>query len=150
MTNNYSTGYLIIEDSENFVRIDIIGLNYPDAELDWDKNWINCLISVKAGAFSGKFNADLMTFDFKKFQEELKSLYKKLDGTANFTTLENQLNIKITGDGIGHFNAKCNLMDNSSFGNELCCEIDFDQTQIPELLNQLEKITAEFPVFVSP
>jgi len=132
-------------DSGDFVRIDVNGLKYPNAELDWDRNWLSSVISVKAGAFSGKFKANLMTTDFEIFKRELKIVYKNLDRAATFEGIESQVTINIKGDGIGHLNAKCWLMDFAGTGNELKFEIDFDQTQIPELINQLERITAEFP-----
>ena len=104
------------------------------------------MISVKAGPFSGKFKANLMTTDFEMFKNGIIELYNKLDGVATFYTLESQVDIKIMGDGIGHLTAQCEVIDNVGVGNKLEFEIDFDQTQIPELINQLEKITKEFPV----
>ena len=38
-------------------------------------------------------------------------------------------------------------MDNAGNGNKLEFEISFDQTQIPQIINQLEKITREFPKY---
>ncbi|WP_111309759.1 WapI family immunity protein [Confluentibacter sediminis] len=143
MTNTNS--YFEINDNVNFIRIDIIGLNFPDAELDWDKNSLNSMISVKVGAFSGKFKADLMTSDFEIFKRELKIVYSELNRGATFEGIESQVTIHIKGDGIGHLNAKCWLMDYAGTGNELKCEFDFDQTQLPKLIDQLENITSEYP-----
>ena len=86
-----------------------------------------------------------MTVDFVSFKNELSKLYDKLNGIATFQTLENQVYIKIFGNGIGHLNAKCVVMDDAGNGNRLEFEIDFDQTHIPKILNQLEKIVAKFP-----
>jgi ribosome-associated toxin RatA of RatAB toxin-antitoxin module len=145
MTNEIET-YFEISDNGNSIRIEVIESNYPNAEMDWDKNWVSSIVSVKAGAFSGKFNADLMTIDFADFKISLKKLYQKLDGTITFNTLEDQIEMKIIGDGIGHLRAECEVMDNAGVGNKLEFDIDFDQTHIPKLLNQLEKITTKFPV----
>src|SRR5690606_973570 len=103
------------------------------------------IVKVKAGAFSGAFKADFMTVDFVTFKNELAKLYEKLNGIATFHTLESQVEIKISGDGIGHLTAECIVKDAASFGNKLEFEINFDQTHIPELLNQLKKITDRFP-----
>ena len=138
--------YFEIEDSGNYIRIKLNGLNYPNAELDWDRNWLNTLIEVKAGAFSGSFKADFMTTDFQRFKNELEILYNNLNGKADFKSLENQVEINIKGNGFGHLEAACRLMDKVGTGNELECELFFDQTQIPKMLKDLEKITSEFPV----
>lgn len=129
----------------NSIKITLIGYSFPNAELDWDKNWIKGLVEVKAGAFFGQFGADFITIDFATFKNELSILYDRLNGAAIFTTLENQVNIKITGDGTGHLKAECKVMNEPSFGSKLQFEIDFDQTNIPKTLKQLDKITNKFP-----
>jgi hypothetical protein len=145
MTDNDTT-YFELKDSGDFIRIDLTKLTYPDAELDWDRNWIQTKVTVKAGAFSGQFDVELMTVDFEKFKQGLKRLYDKLDGNANFDTLEGQVSIKIKGDGIGHLVADCSVMDYAGTGNQLDFEIDFDQTIIPDLVGQLDNITKTFPI----
>ena len=142
---NEETLFFEISESGNLIRIDLIGLNYPTAELDWDRNWIRGFVKVKAGAFSGEFKADFMTVDFVDFKKELTKIYDTLKGIVTFQTLESQVEIKIIGDGIGHLNAECVVMDNAGSGNKLEFEISFDQTHIPKILNQLEKITDKFP-----
>jgi len=56
-----------------------------------------------------------------------------------------QVEIKIVGDGIGHLHAECEVMDYAGTGNKLELEINFDQTHIPKIINQLEKITNRSP-----
>ncbi len=134
-----------ISDSGDFIRIELISYCHTNAELDWDKNWIIGFVKVKAGAFSGEFKTDFMTVDFVSFKNELVKLYEKLNGIATFHTLESQVEIKIIGDGIGHLKAKCEVMDYAGTGNKLVFEIDFDQTYIPKILNQLDEIINKFP-----
>ena len=78
-------------------------------------------------------------------KNELIKLYDELNGIAKFNTFESQVEIKIIGDGIGHLNAECKVMDIAGIGNKLEFEINFDQTHIPKILNQLEKINNRFP-----
>ncbi len=145
MTDN-DTIYFEIKDSGDFIRIELTDLSHPNAELDWDKNWIKSKVMIKAGGFSGQFKCDLMTTDFERFKQDLSILYNKLEGTALFDTLEGQLKIIIKGDGIGHFEADCSAMDFAGTGNRLDFEINFDQAIIPEMVRQLENITRTFPV----
>ena len=87
-----------------------------------------------------------MTIDFERFKSELKHIYENLNGKAEFKTLESKVEICVKGDGFGHLNAVCKLTDKVGVGNELKFELDFDQTQIPKMLTELEKITQRFPV----
>ncbi len=124
----------------------MLKLTYPKAKLDWDRNWIQAIVTVKAGAFSGQFKTELMTTDFYKFKQQFSRLYDNLDGMAIFDTIEGQINIKIKGDGIGHFEANCMVMDYAGTGNKLDFEIIFDQTIIPNIVGQLDNITKTYPI----
>ena len=142
---NDDTIHLEISGNGNFLRIEPLKWSHPNAEMDWDKNWITVTLYVKAGAFHGEFGADFMTIDFINFRNELIKLYDNLNGIARFHTLEEQIGIQITGDGFGHLTAECFAMDYSGIGNKLQFEIDFDQSYIPIILKQLEVITSKFP-----
>jgi hypothetical protein len=131
-------------NENDFIRIDVNGLKFPLAELDWDRNTLDSVVKLKVGGFSANLLTDLMTTDFKLFKRELEILYNNLNGTATFEGIEGDVLIHIKGDGIGYLSADCFLTDFLPDGNELKCGIGFDQTLIPKLIKQLEKITAEF------
>ena len=134
-----------LKGSGEFLRIDVIGLAHPDAKDNWDRKWVKSKVSLKAGGFTGQFACDLMTPDFQQFKEQLSELYEKLNGIAIFDTIEGQIKIRLKGDGIGHFMADCIVRDSPGTGNSLEFELEFDQTYIPEMINQLENITRTFP-----
>ena len=137
--------YFEITDGLDTIKIEPMNLTYPDAEHDWDKNLINSKVSIKGGAFRGQFDAQFMTVDFEKFKQELRRVYNDLKGYANFNCLEDYLELKVKGDGIGHFSVDIIANDNSA-KSKLEFELTFDQTQIPELLRQLDTITKRFPI----
>jgi hypothetical protein len=145
MIENKET-YFELKDSGDFIKIKLVSFAYPDADLDWDRNWINSKVTIKAGGFSGQFDCNFMTTDFERFRIEFAQLYTKLSGTASFDTIEGQVSIKIKGDGIGHFEADCLAMDYAGTGNTLEFEMVFDQTIIPEIVRQLDNITKTFPI----
>src|SRR5688572_3782594 len=91
-----------ITNGQDSIKIEPLGLAHPDATGDWDKNWIQSRVTVKGGAFRGQFNCYLMTTDFELFKRQLKPLYDSLQGQAEFKTLEDQIGIICTGDGLGH------------------------------------------------
>jgi hypothetical protein len=141
---NEEKTFFEISESGNFIGIELIDYAYANADLDWDRNWVKGFVKVKAGSFSGEFKADFMIADFVSFKNNLTKLYDKLNGIATFKTLESQVDIKITGDGIGHLKAECEVIDSAGIGNKLEFEINFDQTHVPKILNQLEKIINQF------
>src|SRR5436190_10246092 len=98
--------YFEISAGGNSIRIELLGLIYPNAELDWDENWVSSTVYVKAGAFSGVFKAEFLIVEFSSFKDQLVKLYDKLNGVAVFDALEEQVEINIIGDGIGHLKAK--------------------------------------------
>ncbi len=133
-----------ISGNGNSIKIELLGLNNPNAELGYDANWIGGNVSVKAGAFFGKFKADFITSDFPSFKNQLEKLYENLNGFAEFYTLENQVEIKIKGDGIGHLNAVCEVVDFPGDGNELKFHIEFDQTHLLLIIKQLAQIENKY------
>lgn len=135
-----------IKSGNDYVRIFAIGLTYPNAETDWEKNYIESRIEINAYPFNGIYKATLFAVDFEKFKQGLDRIYNDLSGVTLFDCLENDIEIKVKGDGLGHFSASCKAKDTTTQGgNELSFNLNFDQTQIPELINQLEEITKAFP-----
>jgi hypothetical protein len=52
----------------------------------------------------------------------------------------------VTGDGRGHFTARCELRDQPGIGNKLIIELAFDQTDVPAMLRDLDELLRRFPV----
>ena len=146
MTDRQDISFEIF-DSGDLVRLEPIELIKYDSNLDWDRNWIKIRVTLKGGKFSGQYVGDFMTVDFETFKQELSNLYDNLDWTANFIDLEGYLNLKIIGDGLGHFEVNVLACDQPGFnGSQLTFKMSFDQTQIKELVYQLDLITKEYPI----
>lgn len=135
-----------LKDSGNSLRLTVLKPSYPTSVEDWDKNYLDVKITANTGAFSGEFNTNFMTTDFENFKQQLRRLYDNLKGTANFGGYEHSDMIKVTGDGIGHLNAECKLLESSIPLNELTFELSFDQTYLPNIIDQLNQITREHPI----
>ncbi len=139
--------YFELFDDGDIVRLEPLELIKYYSDLDWDKNWIKTKVTVKGGKFSGQYSGDFMTVDFEKFKQELSQLYDNLKGTANFNDLEGYLELKIIGDGIGHFEVNVKACDQPGINaSELTFTMGFDQTGLKELVNQLDRITKSFPI----
>jgi hypothetical protein len=136
-----------IKGDEDFLKLNPAGLIYYNSNLDWDKNWIRTVITVQGGVFSGRYNADLTTFDFDNLKFDLEKLYENLGDEMEFDDLEGFLSLKIVGDGTGNFVAEVTCNDTPDIhSSELKFQISFDQTYIKDMLRSLDEITKRYPI----
>ncbi len=138
------TTFFEIKDRGDFIRVEVLGLSSPLSINDSDPRWINAHVFFSLGAFKGDFTAEVTSTDFQPFKEQLSALYASLKGQALFNTLEGQIEIKVNGDGLGHLEIICILQDKCGISNTLEAIFETDQTQLPNLIKQLENITATF------
>ena len=105
------------------------------------------MITVQGGVFSGRYNADLTTFDFDNLKCDLEKLYVDLGGEMEFDDLESFLGLKIVGDGTGNFVAEVTCNDTPDiYSSELKFQISFDQTYIKDMVCSLDEITKRYPI----
>jgi hypothetical protein len=139
--------YFEISDCGNFIRLEPVELVKYGSEIVYDKNWIKTKVTVKGGNFSGQYFGDFSTIDLENFRLDLHRLYDRLNSTVRFCDLEGYLDIRIIGDGIGHFEVKVVACDVPGInGSELSFEMAFDQTEIKNLERQLYEITKLYPI----
>lgn len=119
---------------------------FPDAQDYWDGNWLDAEITLRVGAFRGAYEAQLRTDDFSRFRDALRRLYDELTGDAAFLSLEQWLRLRLVGDGRGHIAVTCDAMDAAGLGNRLTFNLELDQTELPQMLRDLEAILRDFPV----
>jgi hypothetical protein len=129
-------------------RIEVNVLRYERAPVGdyYDDNWLKIEISVQAGGFEEKVNAAILTEDLERFLSQLRPLYETLSGSAEFGTMEDQLNLKLAGDGKGHIELHGEVADRPGIGNRLHFTLQFDQSQLRASIGELEKATLQFPV----
>lgn len=129
-------------------RVEVNVLRYERAPIGdyYDDNWLEIEIRVQAGGFEGKMNAAILTEDLERFLSQLRPLYETLSGSAEFGTMEDQLSLKLTGDGKGHIELHGEVADRPGIGNRLHFALQFDQSQLRASISELEKATLQFPV----
>ena len=139
---------LNIQESGNYLIIEDLKYSYSNDKEDdsYDRNWLNGLISLKAGKFAGKYSAYFQTIDFYNLKEQLEILYNDLNGTVKFSTLEDQLKMEFIGDGLGHFQVDCKAVEEAGVGSELNFIINIDQTDLKSIINELIQLTQNLPV----
>jgi hypothetical protein len=94
-------------------RIEVEVLHYerqPVGEYH-DDNWLTVQVRVCVGGFRGTVDAAFVAEEFVAFLSQLRPLHQSLSGAAEFTTLEGQLRLRLTGDGNGHIELVEELAD---------------------------------------
>lgn len=132
-------------------RIEADVLHYERAPVGehFDDNWLTVVIFIQAGGFNGKIRAAILTGELTPLLKQLRVLYETLTGTAEFTTMEEQLHLLFRGDGKGHIELEGKLVDQPGIGNRLHFTLQFDQSQLGASIRELEKVTSGFQ-FVRP
>jgi hypothetical protein len=129
-------------------RIEVEVFRYERSPLgDYhDDNWLTVQVRVWAGGFRGTIDAAFLTGEFIAFLDQLRRLHQSLSGTAEFATLEEQLHLRLTGDGKGHIALVGDVSDQPGIGNRLHFTLQFDQSQLVASIHELEGVIAKFPV----
>jgi hypothetical protein len=142
---DYYCGITLI-DGDNSLIIKPIKFNCPDSTYPIN-NSIESKVTIKAGCFQAEYLADFSSFDYSRFGREIDRLYDNLGGVANFLCDDRFLTIRVVGDGLGHFKADCIAIDSPGYDERsLNFVINFDQTQIKQIVNQVDLILQVFPV----
>jgi hypothetical protein len=129
-------------------RVEVDVLHYERARVGeyHDDNWLTVEIRVRAGGFRGKVSAAIVTDELVRFVSQLRPLFETLRGSAEFSTMEGQLSLQLTGDGKGHIELRGEVADRPGIGNRLHFALEFDQSQLGASISELEKVISEFPV----
>ena len=131
------------------IEVDVNGYERAPVDEFWDDNWLRVDIRIRAGGFRGKALATILTWELTQFLSDLRPLVETMGGSAEFTTIEEQLSLRLTGDGKRHVELSGEVSDQSGIGNRLQFTFQFDQTQLRASIRELERVTLEFPVRTS-
>ena len=133
-----------------FVEVEIIGRSVPDATDYWDGNWLVGRVAVAAGGFSGAFDAFFRIDEIQGFRDQLGQLRQTLRGQAALEPMEEQLKLRLEGDGKGHIVVVGQARDVAGTGNVLHFELALDQTYLETLIGSINDILVAYPVRGQP
>ena len=138
---------LVIGDkSSNHIQIDVQNYERASSEDSYDSNWLTCSVSVSCGAWIGRnFSVSLQTSDFKMFLDGVLKLNVSLKGEATFSTIEEQLDFKMVGNGLGKIEIKGQAMSSHDPYCALQFNFEIDQTYLRQIEKQLQQIISVFP-----
>jgi hypothetical protein len=137
---------LIIGNRSNEqLKISILGYEREPVGEYYDDNWLNCYIELSFGAFNGAFEASFLTNDFVLLLPQLEALYKDLDGEAKFSSLEQQLEFTLMGNGKGLIELNGKAIDHRGSANHLKFNCELDQTFLPSIIQKLKILISDYP-----
>jgi hypothetical protein len=125
------------------VRIN--GRERPDAVDNDDGNWLHASVEIIARRFAGSCVCSLRTEDFADFRSELALLTDNPTATASFSSMEDQLALRISASGSGELTIAGHVSD-GAIGDCLQFKIEADQSSLPQVLQDIDRILAEFPI----
>lgn len=128
------------------VEVDVLRYERSPVGEYYDDNWLTVQIRVCVGGFRANVGATVLTGELVAFLNQIRPLYDTLRGAAKFETLENQLLLRMEGNGNGHIELAGEVTDQPGIGNRLQFTLQFDQSQLGAALRELERVIAEFPV----
>lgn len=139
---------LLIGDAfSSHIKIEVLGYERNPSENSYDSNWLTCNVSVSCGAWTGnKFPVSLQTNDFSKLLEGVLKLNISLKGESSFSTIEEQLEFIMIGNGLGKFEIQGQAMSSHAPPCALKFNFEIDQTYLTKIIAQLNQITSKFPV----
>jgi len=128
------------------IEINVLGYELTAVGEYYDDNWLSTEIQVRVGGFHGSAVAAIFTDELVSFAAQLSPLFETLTGAAEFSTMEGQLSLQLSGDGKGHIELRGEVADQAGIGNRLHFSLAFDQSQLGASIRELEKVISQFQV----
>jgi hypothetical protein len=105
-------------------------------------------VSMNVQIVAGTFRAHSAPFayfsDFSRFETEMHALERSLSGRATFAPQDNEFEVTLIGDGLGHIAITGFLAENAHHdsGSVLRFNMSMDQTFLPPILAALREFVA--------
>ncbi len=94
--------------------------------------------------FSGTFDTDLLFVEIEAFFASLSLFYSDLKGEAEFSTIEGQLEFKLTANALGQVLLTGFAEDLAGGGNRLEFTIKIDQSYLGQTIAELSRVIEYF------
>jgi hypothetical protein len=104
------------------------------------EGWIDAEVAIKLGAWSGSLPAQFHEDDLLRFAERLEELNATLKGEVTLSSLDGYLDLKLTGDGLGHISVVGEAWDRPRWASHLVMSYETDQTALGPLRASLASL----------
>ena len=140
MERDYKNEFILRADNGQF-RLKIIEVfGFPDTTSHWGGYDTVSVVEIVSSNYSVKGELYISTGQLLTFYEQLRTCYETLKGTAKLSSSEENLNMDVVFDGLGHVTVKGSYKERHHEDNELLFELAGDQTYIFQGLAGLSDI----------
>jgi len=151
MTATLSAMELLLgSPGENHVALRPLRRAAPGSTDFWEGNWLKVDVAVQAGAFAGRFEADLRTDELAAFAERLAALEGAATGAAALESAEGWVSVELALAPDGRLEGACEVRDDPAMGSSLRFQLRVEAARRPALLATLGAILRAFPVVGDP
>jgi hypothetical protein len=114
-------------------------LKIKGTEADVDVEWLNAEADFQLNGFTARFDFSLRLGELISFYEELHVFHTTLKGSAHLESIEDNVNLVLTTDGLGHVSIEGILRD-TSYKINTKFSMDTDQTYLNDIINDCREI----------
>jgi hypothetical protein len=151
MTTTLTTPQLHLgSPGANHLSLRPLGRSHPDSGDFWEGNWLKVDVSVQAGAFAGRFEAELRTDELAQFADQLAALEGASAGAAALESAEGWVTVKLLPARDGGLEGACEVRDDPTTGTGLRFLVAVDAPRRRGLLAALQATVRLFPVVGDP
>jgi len=136
---------LIKGESGSFIEIiysEVYG--FPENTSHFGGYEVSAKINIKSEGFSLNSNFYTSTGEIYAFFENLKICNKNLSGSTKYISYEENLEIFVSYDNLGHVKINGSFHSHSFLNNKLIFELISDQSYISETLNNFQPIINKY------
>ncbi|HYB61554.1 MAG TPA: hypothetical protein VEH50_08755 [Methylomirabilota bacterium] len=130
------------------VRIEVYKYERQETSNLDDSNWVVTQCTVNVGEFSCVLNLSLVTSDFVRFAAQLEEGVRSLQGSAEFTTLEEGIRLEVTFTSAGHAHLIGRARSQVALVPDqttLSFSFETDQSFLAQTLQELKGVMEQFP-----
>ena len=115
----------------------------------WWIDEIECRVVVSSADTTAVLTGTIPSRNLHFFAEELAKLNETLSGSAGLDGFDMGVVVVVEpADATGHLRSQFRLWPGGAWNGELKAEFAFDQTYLPQLLREVRRVLARFPVMV--
>jgi len=128
------------------LQIWVHSYQFPSANDDWDSDWLNVTVHCgKSGATVWVSGGIIRCSEIYSWCEECENIYKNLEGKAELSCIEPELEVIVKSLTPGKYEMVVNITPDH-LSQEHMFTFELDQSYLPELISSCKNTLQEFPI----
>jgi hypothetical protein len=128
------------------LTFEVFDYERPSVSDMYDANWLKATVSISAGPFTGRFRANMTTWDLAKLHDQLTEALERLAGRTDFESTESDIVLAVEFSHRGTATVSGLLRPSGSERTTLSFSFETDQSALSETVRQLDELVHRLPV----